>query len=93
MSEKSEKALALHNQVYNCAQSVVGAFCENYGIELEHALRLAGGLGGGLRSGEVCGAVSGAVMVIGLKYGQVKPNDRDFNIDRMNISCFLPVKM
>jgi len=76
MSDKSTRALALHDQLFNCAQSVLGAFCEEYGLPFEQAMRAAGGLGGGLRSGEVCGAVSGAVMVIGLKFGQTAPNDK-----------------
>lgn len=65
----TEKALALYQAKFNCCQSVLGAFCEDYGLDQKEALRLACGMGGGVRSGDVCGAVSGAVMVIGLKYG------------------------
>lgn len=70
MSEKVLKANELHNSGFNCSQSVVGVFCEQFGVEEQIVMKLAGGFGGGLRCGEVCGAVSGAVMVIGLKYGQ-----------------------
>ena len=75
MSLREKRAAELFDSGFNCAQSVVGAFCEDYGIGAREALRLAGGFGGGLRCGEVCGAVSGAVMVIGLKHGQSVTGD------------------
>lgn len=72
MSKKTEKASELFNNGKNCAQSVLGAFCEDYNLEIETTIKMAGGFGSGVRSGEICGAVSGAVMVIGLKYGESK---------------------
>ena len=54
----------------NCAQAVLLAFCEDYGLSPELATRLAAPLGGGLaRLREVCGAVSGGALVLGLRYG------------------------
>ena len=55
----------------NCAQAVLLAFCEDYGMEKETALMVAASFGsgmGGLR--ETCGTVSGANMVIGLAKGK-----------------------
>lgn len=75
MDAKQEMAVDTFNNGYNCAQAVVSAFCEDYGLNRETALKLAGGLGGGVRSGNICGAVSGAALVIGLKYGQYAPGD------------------
>ena len=69
MSAKEEKARELFANGYNCAQSVLGAFCEDLGMDMKTALMIANGFGGGIRCGEVCGAVTGAVMVIGLKHG------------------------
>jgi len=60
---------------YNCAQAVLGAFCEECGLDAKAALKLASGFGGGIRYGEVCGAVSGAIMAIGLKCGFYKERD------------------
>ena len=65
------------NENFNCAQSVIAAFSEKYGVDKISAMKLAGGLGSGFRCGEICGAVSGAVMVIGLKYGQTQANDKE----------------
>ena len=69
MTGKEQKALELFSNAYNCAQSVLGVFCEDGELDRDIALKLANGFGGGLRCGEVCGAVTGAVMAIGLKCG------------------------
>lgn len=69
MGSRDEKAAELFANGYNCAQAVLGAFCEEAGLDRGTALKLANGFGGGMRCGEICGAVSGAVMVIGLKCG------------------------
>ena len=69
MTIREEAALGLFENGYNCCQAVIGAFCEEAGLELNTALRLANGFGGGVRCGDICGVVSGAVMAIGLKCG------------------------
>jgi len=69
MSMREEKACGYFAKNFNCAQSVIGAFCEEHGLDTKTAFRLANGFGGGFRYGEVCGAVSGAIMAIGLKCG------------------------
>ena len=66
---KEEKAVELFKNGYNCAQAVIGVFCEENGLDKDIALRLANGFGGGVRCGEICGAVSGAIMAIGLRCG------------------------
>ncbi|MDR3277735.1 MAG: C-GCAxxG-C-C family protein, partial [Oscillospiraceae bacterium] len=53
----------------------LGAFCGDYDLDAETALRLACPLGGGMRCGEVCGALSGALLVVGLKHGHYLPGD------------------
>ena len=51
----------------NCSQSVLTAYCEQFGLERRLALKLAQGFGGGMgRMGGMCGAVTGAYMVLGL---------------------------
>ncbi len=69
MSKLSESEVKKFDEGYNCAQIVLGAFSEKYGMKQEDAYRVGTGLGGGIRCGEACGAVVGAVLVIGLKYG------------------------
>ncbi|MDR3278782.1 MAG: C-GCAxxG-C-C family protein, partial [Oscillospiraceae bacterium] len=62
MSERTDLARAYHEGGFNCAQAVLGAFCGDYDLDAETALRLACPLGGGMRCGEVCGALSGALL-------------------------------
>lgn len=77
MKTKSEMAQELFDSGFNCSQSVVAVFCEKYGVSQEVALKMSSGFGGGVRFGEICGAASGAVLVIGLKYGQYKAEDKE----------------
>ena len=75
MNEREARAVELRAQGYNCAQAVIAALADELGVSEEAAFGFAGGFGGGLRAGEVCGAASAAVMAIGLRYGQLYPND------------------
>ena len=69
MSEKCEKAKELFKQGYNCAQSVLGVFSEELGLDFESAIKISSAFGGGMgRMREVCGTVSGMFMALGLKY-------------------------
>ena len=77
MSARAEKAADTFARGYNCAQAVLSAFCEDDGLDVSIAFKLANGLGGGLRCGEVCGAVSGAILALGLKCGFYIENDLD----------------
>lgn len=69
-----DKAEALFNQGYNCAQAVYCAFAEELGIDEKTALRAASSLGGGLaHTGEVCGALLGMEMAVGNAKGYDTP--------------------
>ena len=75
---KGEKAKALFLEGYNCAQAVFGAFAEDFGLDLELAMKLSSGFGGGMgRLREVCGAVSGMFMVFDMKHGYTSPTDKE----------------
>ena len=77
MSERGEKAVELFFSGCNCSQAVAGAFCGDYGVPRETFLRICSTFGGGMRRKEVCGAVTGALMVLGLKYGPDRPDDKE----------------
>jgi len=71
MSEKSEKAKELFKSGYNCSQSVLGVFCEEFGLDFETAMKIASSFGGGMgRMREVCGTVSGMFMAAGLAFSK-----------------------
>ncbi|MCX6031403.1 MAG: C-GCAxxG-C-C family protein [Chloroflexi bacterium] len=70
-------AASCFREGFSCSQAVFSAFAPDLGLEREMALRVAGAFGGGMaRLGETCGAVTGALMVIGLKHGQISPEDK-----------------
>ena len=70
------KAAELFLQGYNCAQSMMVAYCDLTGLKPDYAAKLSSSFGGGLgRMREVCGAVSGMLMVAGLLYGYDTPGD------------------
>lgn len=78
MSERVDRAKALFLEGYNCSQSIVGAFCEDVGLDFETAIKISSSFGGGMgRLREVCGTVTGIFMLIGLKYGYTSPKDMD----------------
>ena len=75
--DKVSHALSTFDSGFNCSQSVLTAFCDEFGLHDELAFRIACGFGGGMgRMAKTCGAVTGAFMVIGLKYGQTQNNDK-----------------
>ncbi|MDR3565744.1 MAG: C-GCAxxG-C-C family protein [Negativicutes bacterium] len=58
---------------YNCSQSLLYAFSQEFGLNEELALKISRGFGGGMgHMAETCGAVTGAFMVLGLQY---EPDD------------------
>lgn len=70
------KAAELFLQGYNCAQSVVVAFCDVTGLDEKTSARMISSFGGGMgRLREVCGAVSGMFFVLGWLYGYDTPGD------------------
>ena len=70
---KGENAEAAFMKGFNCSQSVVSAFADEFGLDKTMAYRVAAAFGGGIgHLGEACGAVTGAVIVIGLKYGMTE---------------------
>jgi C_GCAxxG_C_C family probable redox protein len=76
MNEKAIEAANMFRDGYLCSQAVFAAYSEMLGLEKDLAFKIGNGFGAGIaRRQEVCGAVSGAVMLIGLKYGKVDPND------------------
>lgn len=76
MGKRQDKAVELFKSGYNCSQSVLGAFADLYGLDMEQALRLSCSFGAGIgRMREVCGAASGMFMVAGLASGTTEGSD------------------
>jgi C_GCAxxG_C_C family probable redox protein len=70
--KRTDIADSYHDRGFGCSQSVLGAFCEDYGMDPITALKISTGFGSGMgRLCQVCGALTGGFMVLGLKYGKV----------------------
>lgn len=68
---KPEKAINFFDQGFNCSQSVLTAFSEDFAINENDLMKIACAFGGGMgRQQLTCGAVSGALMVLGLHFGR-----------------------
>ena len=99
---KAETASKLFDS-YNCAQSVLTAYAEDFGLDKDKALSLSVGFGGGMgRLQETCGAVSGAIAVLGLSscfkegdgrdkinivYANVRRLVEDFSREKGTVRC------
>ena len=76
-SQRSLKAQELFTEGFNCAQSVVAAWADAYGLDKDMALRLSSSFGGGMgRMRQTCGAACGLFMLAGLETGSVSGPDR-----------------
>ena len=81
-TKKSEVAKELFKKGYNCSQAVLGAWCEELGLDFNTAMRISQSFGGGMgRLREVCGTCTGAFMVLGLKYGTADSKDFERKFD------------
>lgn len=74
----SDRAVALFQSGYNCAEAMLRAAAEELGRDPNTVSSLATGLGGGVgRTGNLCGALTGGVLALGLAVGRESPTDTD----------------
>jgi C_GCAxxG_C_C family probable redox protein len=67
--KKIDEAIETFNNNKNCAQSVLGAYADRYGLDRALLYKLATAFGGGMgHTDGICGALSGGLMVLGLKH-------------------------
>lgn len=69
-----DEAHSLHLQGFNCAETVVWALADYWGIQIPVSYATAFG-GGIARSGATCGALTGAILAIGAFVGRTDPRD------------------
>lgn len=78
MESKVDKAVELFKDGFNCSQSVVAAYAEDYGLTREQALKIAASFGGGIgRMRQTCGAACGLFMLAGLETGCTDGKSRE----------------
>ncbi len=72
-----ESAVEVFKKGFSCSQAIFSTYGKELGLDRNVALKIASAFGGGMgRMGKTCGAVTGAFMVIGLKYGQIKVENK-----------------
>lgn len=87
MSERVEKALSNHKNGYNCAQAVVCAYCDLFGVDETQAFKMAEAFGFGMGTMGTCGAVSAMAALAGMKLS-------DGNLDKPSTKklCYKTMK-
>jgi len=77
MTDKKEMAKKLFQQGFSCSQAVFTPYAEEYGIQREKCLKMTQVLGGGISyMGLTCGAVTGALLMISLRFGRSRADDK-----------------
>ena len=75
---RTERALSLFQNGFNCSQAVFASIAGDMGIPEEKALMISSGFGGGMgRMSLTCGAVTGAFMALGLREGNYSGETRE----------------
>ena len=75
--ERIQQAVDNFMSGFNCAQSVVSAFADEYGFTREQALHISVSFGAGIgRMRLTCGAVCGMLMLAGLEHCALEGGDR-----------------
>ncbi len=75
---RKEQVINTYSQGFNCTQSVLSVFSERFGIDLSAALKIGSAFGGGYaQTGKICGVITGALMVLGLKYPRLAPENEE----------------
>ena len=74
--ETIDTALSYFDEGYACSQSILLTFAGRFGLNDLTAKRIASTFGGGMgRLRQTCGALTGGFMVLGLAYGNERPDD------------------
>lgn len=78
VEERVQKARLLFSEGYNCAQSVLLAYADIWGIEPSFAATIVAPFGGGIgKMREVCGTVSSMAMMAGFMEPAADPSDKE----------------
>jgi C_GCAxxG_C_C family probable redox protein len=73
-----DQAVKCFNDGFNCSQALLSTYGPKFELDTDLALKIASPFGAGMgRMSETCGAVTGALMVLGLRSGRTKIEDKD----------------
>lgn len=93
IDKRVQRAEELFRMGYNCSQSVVGAWCDVFGIDFSLAVRLSASFGAGIgRMRETCGAACGMFFLAGAECGTDNPSDKAAKAENYKNVQFLAAK-
>lgn len=72
---KSDQAVMQFLDGFRCSQAVLGAYAQDFNLDIDLARKISLGLAAGSGNGGECGAVSAAYLVLGLKFGFPDPGE------------------
>lgn len=58
----------------------MGAFADDFGLDLKTAFKISTCFGGGMRQGGVCGCITAALLVLGMAMGFYDSQDRELEV-------------
>jgi len=76
-AQRTEIAVMSFESGFHCAQSVLEAYADDYGLDPLLARRMAAALAGGSTVGGECGAVAAGYLVLGMRHGLTRPTFGD----------------
>ncbi|MFX1371088.1 MAG: C-GCAxxG-C-C family protein [Promethearchaeota archaeon] len=77
---KVEQAVSCFMKGFSCGQAILSTYATEFGLERELAIKAGTGFGAGMgRLGKTCGAVTSAILVLSLKYGSNKIDEKAKN--------------
>ena len=80
------KAIELFKERYNCAQSIMLAYCDLVSIDEDLAFKISSGFEGGIvKMGKTCGTLNASIMLLSLKYGETNKSDVDNKMKKREI--------
>ena len=83
---RKQKACQLFNERYNCAQSIMLAYCDLVNINEDIAFRISSGFEGGIaKLGKTCGTLNASIMLLSLRYGEITKSDVNSKMKRRKI--------
>ena len=86
--DRKEMALMLHENHFNCAQSLVCAYANVLGADPIQAFKMAESFGFGMGSMSTCGCLTASAMLVGLK-----KSDGDLDNPKTRRQCYNTIKM
>ncbi|MCP4020722.1 MAG: C_GCAxxG_C_C family protein [Desulfobacteraceae bacterium] len=72
---KTDVAIDYFLNGYRCSQAVLGAFADDFNLDLDTAMTISLGFAGGAGTDSYCGSLSAGYLVLAMKFGFPEPGN------------------